>query len=65
MGLGVVSAILTILGIYIQNWIIIAIGQIFNGLYQSGQTLISYVITGELANDKIRQKSVMIYCSMW
>jgi hypothetical protein len=42
----IISVVFTILGIYLKDWIFICIAQVFGGIYISGVTILSYVITG-------------------
>lgn len=59
------GVILIMLGIYLDIWPIIAIGQMLEGVFALTLTNVSYVITGEMSDDKVRQQSIMIYCAVW
>lgn len=59
------GVVLIMLGIYLDIWAIMAIGQMFEGAFVLTITNISYVVTGEISDGKIRQQSIMIYCAVW
>lgn len=41
------------------------IGQFLNGTFFANVNALAYIITGEFTSDKMRQRSIMIYCAMW
>lgn len=40
-------------------------GQVLAGVAGSSFPIISYTVTGEVCSDKLKQKSVMMYCVVW
>lgn len=54
-----------IVGIYQNNNILMMAGQFLAGIFTSGIVILTYVYTGEVCNDVLRQRSMMIYSAFW
>jgi MFS family permease len=59
------SSGLLIGGIYMDVLMMMMVGHFLAGVYAGGLLIITFVYTGEVCNDRMRQIAIMIYCSSW
>jgi MFS family permease len=52
-------------GIYINIIFLMMFGHFLSGVFASGLTIISFVYSGEICGNKMRQIGIMMYCSTW
>ena len=62
---GVIGISFILLGSFSKTYWVIMIGQILAGIAGSSFPIISYTVTGEVCSDKLKQRSVMMYCVVW
>lgn len=61
-----ITAMSTLL-IAIQNnldWLMI-VGSTLTGIFGSGMTIMGFILTCDFCTEKLRQKCLLIYCSIW
>lgn len=61
----VVGSVMILLGVYYKIWILSITGQFLSGAYMSPASSITYIATGEFVDDKLHQRSFMLYNSFW
>lgn len=62
---GFVGCLSLIAGISTSSVYLMVFGQLLTGAFSSGASNTSYVITGEVVSSELRQRSIMVYCTVW
>ncbi len=65
IGIHIIGALMTILGIQFINWTILIIGQLMIGISYAGFDIASYVMMAEYLPDKLCQTALLFTCSAW